>query len=122
MILLFSLIIITSIWCLGIKVVTGEGMLLQSLGKWAEKKYDNGSKWIEPLCYCHWCMPSIHTAVGFFFAWKFGLYEWHWAVLWYYPIAAMGSSLVNGFVWQFHTTKNAQSEYYESKTDNDVTQ
>ena len=108
MALLFSLIVITSIWCLGLKVVTSDGMAGEKVGLWAEEKYSQGKKWIEPVLYCHWCMPSIHSLVGFLFAWGIGLYEWHWSVLWYYPLVVAGSSLVNGFVWYFFQRINAE--------------
>ena len=98
--LLFSLIAITSIWCLGIKIVTSEGMLGEKVGQWAQKKYDEGSKLIEPVIYCHWCMPSTHSLIGFLFGWGIGLFEWHWGVIWYYPLVVAGASILNGILWK----------------------
>lgn len=111
MTLLFSLIAITSIWCLGIKILTEEGMVLQNLGKWGELQVSLGVKWVEPAFYCQWCMPSIHSLVGFGFAWAIGLLpELSWHLIFFYPLVAMGSSLVNGLVWQHYKNREAAKE------------
>ena len=112
MLLLFSLIAITSIWCLGIKIITEEGMFLEDLGKWGEMQVKSGVKWVEPVFYCHWCMPSVHSLVGFGFAFGLGLIpELSWHLLFYYPLVAMGSSLLNGLIWQYYKNRNQYNEF-----------
>lgn len=115
--LLFSLIVITSTWCLGIKIITSDGMVLEKLGKWGQKKVDEGYKIFEALFVCQWCMPSIHTMIGMAFAYKLGIMELSWDLLFYYPIVAMGSSLVNGLVWLSYNTLSAKKELSESASE-----
>ena len=112
MILLFSLIAITSIWCLGIKIATADDMLLEKLGKYGQKKVEEGYKVFEALWVCQWCMPSVHTLIGFVFAYGLGIIpELSWRLLLYYPLVAMGSSLVNGLIWQYYLHKNQYNEF-----------
>lgn len=111
MILLFSLIAICSIWVLGLKIVTSGGMIFGRIGEYAEKKlYDEGRIIFAPLLVCEWCMPSIHTAIAFLFAYFIGVID-HFSVrlLAYYPLVVMGSSLVCGLVWQYYEDKKAES-------------
>lgn len=116
MILLFELIFITSILVLGYTIITQEGMALYSLRLWAEKKKDEGKKWIEPILLCHWCQPSIWSAFAFAFAFGIGLIEkFNWHLLFYYPLVVAGSSLLNGLIWGYHLKSNAQKEAYESE-------
>ncbi len=98
MISLFSIIAITSIWVLGIKIATAEGMVLESVGNWAINKAVSGKRIFEPLLVCHWCMPSIHSlfGYGFFFALTGSM---SWGLVACYPIAVMGSSLLCGLIW-----------------------
>lgn len=111
MILIFSLIIITSIWTLGIKILISEDMALEQLGKWGEKKISEGHKIYEPLFWCHWCTPSIHTAIGFLFAFGIGLIShFTWSILFYYPLVAMGASLLNGLIWALYEKLNSEKE------------
>lgn len=111
MLLLFKLIIICVIWTLGIKIATSEGMVLERLGKYGEKKVDEGYKIFEALWVCQWCMPSIHTAIAMFFAFGIGIIpELTYRLIFYYPLVAMGSSLLNGLIWQYYLTKNDTKE------------
>jgi hypothetical protein len=115
MLLLFELITICVIWCLGIKIVTAEGMLLEDLGKWAEKKVESGYKIYEALLVCPYCLPSIHTAIAIGFAFGIGVIDtWSWHLLFMYPIIAMASSFINGFLWKSHQKQNADKELSES--------
>lgn len=117
MITLFSLIVICSIWTLGIKIVTSEGMILGSVGAWAQMKVEEGNRIFEALITCHWCMPSLHSSIAILFAWGIGVITPQWNLIIYYPLVAMGTSLVNGLVWGHHLKQDAEKEYYEKKHD-----
>lgn len=117
MIFLFKLITICVIWCLGIKIITSDGMVLSKLGKWGSEKVDAGHMIYEPLFMCEWCMPSIHSLIAYMFAYGMGLFnDLTWSLLVIYPLVAMGSSLLNGVIWICYKTINAKKEYLESAT------
>ena len=118
MFLLFELITICVIWCIGIKIVTSQGMVLEKLGEWAEKKVEDGYRIYEPLLVCPYCMPSIHTAIAIGFSFGMGVIDtWSWHLLFMYPIVAMASSFINGFLWKAHQKQNAEHEFLESAKD-----
>lgn len=117
MITLFSLIAICSIWTLGIKIVTSEGMILGSVGAWAQMKAEEGHRIFEALFLCVWCLPSLHSAIAILFAWGIGIITPSWQLLIYYPLVAMGASLLNGLIWGYHEKQAAEKEYYEKKHD-----
>lgn len=119
MITLFSLIIICSIWTLGVKIVTSEGMVLHSVGEWAEDKVKQGHIIYEALIVCEWCLPSIHTAIAILFAWGIGIITPTWHLIFYYPLVAMGASMLNGLVWGHHIKQTRTIEYYESQKQDD---
>lgn len=118
MIVLFKLIIIVSIWVLGIKIATGEEMILEKLGEWGKKKSEK-YKIFDALIVCPFCMPSIHSLVGYSFA--FGLniipLEWDWKLLIMYPIIVMGTSILAGFTWTAYQTINTVKEKNEAETE-----
>lgn len=100
MILLIEIILITSIWCLGVKIITADGMALWKLGDWAGKKAENGHRIFEPLLVCAFCMPSLHSAMGYLFAYKIGIiYHFEWGHLWMYPLVVCGASVLTGVSW-----------------------
>lgn len=110
MILLFELIVLTSIWVLGLTIVTQQGMALYSVREWADTK----GTWTEPLITCHWCMPSIHSVVGFGFAVAMNLIGgFSWVLVAMYPLVVMGSSLVNGLIWGWYLKVNAETEFFK---------
>lgn len=126
MIVLLKLIIIVSIWVLGIKIATAEDMLLDNLGKWATKQAKK-HKIFEALIVCPFCMPSIHSVIGYFFA--FGLnilpFEWNWQLIIRYPLVVIGASIISGFTWVGYETINRikeknelEAEYYDSLFEN----
>jgi hypothetical protein len=116
--LLFELITICVIWCLGIKILTADGMLFQSIGKWAEKKVDEGKIIFEPLLVCPYCMPSLHTAIAIGFGFGIGIIdEFSWHLIFMYPIVAMASSFINGYVWTLHQKQHMEKDFIESATD-----
>lgn len=112
---IISLIALTSIWVLGIKIVTHKGMLLEDLGEWCLNKSER-HKMFEALCVCQWCMPSIHSLVGYGFAIAIGiLTKLKWSLLFMYPIVVMGSSLTCGIIWLVYELLTAKKGYYENK-------
>ena len=115
MMLLFELIIITSILVLGYTIATQEGMVFYNIRQWAEKKKEQGSKLIEPAFLCHWCQPSSWALIAFAFAFGMGIIEkFEWNLLFYYVLTVCGSSLVNGLIWGYHLKSNADKELSES--------
>jgi hypothetical protein len=118
MILLFKLIILTSLLTLGYTIVTQEGMALYRIRKWATTKKERGTKWVEPLLLCYWCQPSTWSIFSFSVA--YGLHIIHnlqWNLLLYYVLTVCGSSLLNGLIWDYHLKSNAEKEMYESIKD-----
>ena len=114
MITLLSIISITSIWVLGLTIATQEGMILYSIREWGDKIHSKGNKWIEPIILCHWCMPSLHSIVGYAFAYKIGVIDFvSWQIVFMYPLVVMGSSMLNGLVWGIHKLIENKSSYYE---------
>lgn len=110
MIIILKIICLTSVWVLGLTIITQKNMALYSLRMWAE---DKSSKVYEPLILCHWCMPSIHSVVGFAFAFGIGIihqFSIHLVII--YPLVVMGSSIVCGLVWTLYTTLDAIQKYY----------
>lgn len=104
---LFELIAITTIWVLGIKIVTYKGMILQRLGEYGYKKVAEGKRIFEPLFVCEWCMPSIHSAIGYMLVYT-TMETFHWRALILYPVTAMGSSFTSGILWLIY-------KYYEKQ-------
>lgn len=115
MIVLSQLILITTIWCLGVKIVTAEGMLLEKLGKWAEDKVERGHKIYEAIVTCQWCLPSLHSIIGYSFAIGIGVIaEFEWKLVFMYPIVVCGSSILCGFTWTFLELINSIKEYFKN--------
>lgn len=107
MILLFKLITLTVIIVLGLKIAMSDGMLLERLGRFFERKIDEGYK-VFDLFYCQWCMSTLSSIVAYFFA--FGLnilpFEWDWQLLIRWPLIVMGGSIVAGNIWNVYLTIN----------------
>lgn len=121
MILILKLIALTSIWVLGIKIATADDMVLEKVGQYGKKKVEEGHKIFEALIVCQWCMPSIHSLIGYAFAFGLGILpvQWNWQLVIRYPIVVMGSSLVCGLTWliyetlnQIHDRNEIQKRYY----------
>lgn len=121
MILLLKLIIITTIWCLGFKILTERGMLLQKLGEYGKIKVDEGYIIYDPLIVCEFCLPSIHSLIGYGFAVAIGVIsKFEFNLVYMYPLVAMGTSISCGFIWNGYLTMNRikernefQTEYYD---------
>lgn len=111
MIELIDLIIITSIWNLGIEIVLSEGMLLHNLKLWAQSKK---SKWYEVGIWCLWCRPSLHSLIGIAFGLLIGIAKFDsWNILFMYPLVVAGSSLVSGVVWSLYKLIEIKTKYYQ---------
>jgi ABC-type spermidine/putrescine transport system permease subunit II len=118
MILLMKLILITAIWCLGIKIATAKGMILEGLGEWAEDKVEQGHKIFEPLLVCPWCMPSIHSAIGYLFAFSIGVVaDFKFELVIMYPLVVMGASVVTGLTWTIYETISQVYQYFKNLND-----
>jgi hypothetical protein len=113
--IIISLILITTIWVLGLTIVTQEGMLLFSIREWANKKHEAGNKWMEPVIICYYCMPSIHSLIAYLFAIGIGIItSFEWKLVFMYPLVVMGSSLLNGIVWGIHKMIETKTGYFEN--------
>lgn len=110
MIILFWLILFSSIWNLSIEIVISEGMALYCLRKWAQRK---NSKWHEPLILCVWCRPSIHVLVGYVVAFCLGIISnFEWSLLVLYPFVVGATSLISGIVWSVYKLIEIKTKYY----------
>ena len=97
MILLGQLILLTSIWVLGLTIATQEKMILEKVAIWAEAQ---NKAILKAVILCAWCMPSIHSVVGYGFAMALGVIsEWSWTLLVLYPLVVMGASITSGLIW-----------------------
>lgn len=113
-ILLFKLSILTIIWVMGLTIVTQENMGLYIL---RDKATDNNFKATKeiynPLIVCHWCMPSIHSIVGYLAAWGLGIItEWSWKLVLLYPFVVALSSLSCGLIWSFYKLIETSTKYF----------
>lgn len=108
MILLLKLIAITTIWVLGLKIATSENMVLEKVGQYGKAKVEEGKKIFEAIIVCQWCMPSIHSLVGYGFAFGLGILplQWNWQLLIRYPLVVMGASFCSGMLWLLYETIN----------------
>ena len=112
---ILSLILITSIWVLGLTIATQEDMILYSWRQWGDKKHEEGKKWIEPVILCFWCMPSIHSIVGYLFGIGIGVINhFEWKLVFAYPLVVMGSSMLNGLIWGTHKLIEAKTHYFNN--------
>ena len=112
MIIILSIILITSIWILGIKIATHPDMIFGKLGSWAEKKVESGYEILNPLLVCEFCMPSIHSIVGYFIYWQVSGLSLKY--LWAYPVVVAGASFLTGSLWALYNMIVAKHIYYET--------
>jgi len=112
MISLVEIIFFTVALVMGVKIVTQDGMLLESVANYAETKLKEGYRIWEPLMLCQWCMPSIYSSLGFgFFILFHGSINYRLFFL--YPIVVGFSSLVCGTTWSIIELVWAKKSYYE---------
>lgn len=108
MILLFEIILITSLLVIGWTIITQPDMGLADIREWAEEK---NSVFINATLVCHWCMSSSWSLLGYFFAWRLGLVEsFSWALVWAYPLVVCGSSFLCGISWAIYKMINKITE------------
>lgn len=115
--ILLKLIGITSLLVLGYTIITQEGMGLYAIRQWAEKKAEEGNRWVEPIFICHWCQSSTWSLLGFSFAYGLGIISISWKLLFLYVLCVCGTSLVCGFTWGIHLMINSIQERNEVETD-----
>ena len=117
MIVLFELIVLTSIWNLGIEIILSDGMALEKVRRWAEAKE---SKWYEVSVWCVWCRPSLHSVFGYLAAIGFGFINvFEWKLLVMYPFVVAGTSLISGIIWSIYKLIEIKTLYYKHKEQNE---
>ncbi len=79
-ILLFKLIIITSILSLAWRIVSNDDMILFSVREWLTNKVEKGNRWFEPLI-CIWCSASYFAVAGLLFGYAFRLFVFSWEII-----------------------------------------
>ena len=112
MIWIFNLIMMTTIWVLGITIVTQPGMALYSIRKWAGRRSKGKDITIyDALVKCAWCMPSIHSLFGYGLCLATEVIHFEWKILIAYPIIVAGSSFVSGILWTIYEKIEIQRKY-----------
>lgn len=111
-----KLISITFILVMGLKIAMAEGMLLEQLGAYFDRKIEEGHKWMD-LFYCQWCMSTLQSIVAHFFAFGLGIipFEWNWQLLIRWPLIVMAGSFLCGNVWNIYETINQIKEKNEAE-------
>lgn len=110
---------------MGLKIALSEGMLLEKLGDYFDRKIEEGHK-IYDLFYCQWCMSTLQSIVAHFFAFGLGIipFEWDWQLLIRWPLIVMAGSFLCGNAWNIYETinrikeKNEQEFLYYKKLNN----
>lgn len=106
---ILSIIGMTSIWVLGLTISTQSKMIFYFVRKWADTKTNIS---YEAIIKCPWCMPSLHSAIGYLFCHYTGIITFEWKMLIAYPIIVCGSSIVSGLVWTIYLKIEAQRAYF----------
>lgn len=124
MVVILKLTILTVIIVLGLRVSLSNGMIFQKLGKFFERKVEEGYLWMDVFI-CPWCMGSLQCATAHFVSFKLGLidFEWDEKLVFRYLIIVLASSFVSGVLWTIYLTLNqikekneAEAEYLKSVT------
>lgn len=107
-----ELILINTIWCLGVTIVTQDGMALYSIREWAESKE---SKWMNPVIICEWCIPSLHSFFGYAIGIGIGVISnFSWSLVFMWPLVVMGSSFLTGVLWAVYKLIEVKTEYFRN--------
>lgn len=116
MTLIFELILLTSILVIGWTIITQPEMGLYFLREWAETKE---SKLLNATMFCHWCMPSSWSLIGYLFAALIGLIDsFSWSLVFMYPIVVCGSSFLCGLLWAVYKKIEIETKYYHNEEQN----
>ena len=112
-----KIITITVIWVLGFSLVTSEGMLLHGLRKYAEER--KLLIW-DPIVLCVWCMPSIHSLIGYLFAFGIGVID-HFSLklVIMYPLVVMASSFLSGILWSINKLISEAALHHKNAAERD---
>lgn len=91
-------------------------MALYWLRKFGERKVKEDGKIIfEPLFLCEWCMPSIHSIIGYIFAYSIGiLTKLSFSSIVIYPLVVMLSSLTCGLTWSIYNLIVSKTNFYNA--------
>lgn len=113
-----KLIGITVLLVLSLKIVMSEGMLLERLGRFFERKIDEGHK-VYDLFYCQYCMSTLQSIVAIFISMGLDIipFEWDWKLLIRWPLTIMGGSIIAGNLWNLYLTTNQIKEKNEAETE-----
>lgn len=125
MLILFKLIALTVMIVMALKIVMIEGMLLEKLGKYFERKVKGGHK-IYDLFICPWCANTIQVFTAHAFAFGLGIlpFEFNWQLIVRLPLVIFGASFISGNLWNLYLTTNsirdrneAQENYYNIRVE-----
>ena len=92
----FLLILITSLWTVGIFLATSEGEILHGVKVGFQKAL--GEKWSQPFISCPYCMPSVHGLLicATYHLYRYELYHvlpvWPWSLLRYLFVVVAAST------------------------------
>lgn len=117
-----KILVMDVIWILGWKVVTGDSMLLEKVGQWGEKKYDEGYKIMDGLVICPFCLPNLHAIILIWpiaFLTGFVPFEWEWRYLIVHGFVACAASFICGTTWTLFKTMQFKNKYWEHKEQNE---
>lgn len=109
-------IIIISLFCLGLRAITDEGMIFYFLRKPFEGLYDKAQNFKElfgsssyqyrlaitkayiakPIILCHTCFASVWGTAVYLSMWEFDLVSW--------AIACVSAAYLNAFGWKLLNT------------------
>lgn len=111
-------IAINVVLVLSMKIVMSEDMLLEKLGRFFERKIDEGYK-IFDLWYCQWCSGTFYSFPALAFSIGLGVipFEWNWQLLIKWPLVVGGTSIIAGNLWNLYLTVNQIKEKNEAETE-----
>lgn len=107
---------ITFILVMALKIVMSEGMLLERLGAFFERKVGEGKK-VYDLFICPFCMATLGSLVAHGFAMGLGVipFEWSWHLLIRWPLVVMFCSFLCGMTWTAYETLNKIKDKNEAE-------
>lgn len=126
MILIFKLILLTTMIVMTLKVVLSKDMLLENLGKWLEYKasdkyedgelIEKGNKFYD-LFICPFCMNTIQSITAHAFAFGLGILplEFNWQLFLRWPLVIFGAAALSGFTWTLYETVNRIKDRNEAE-------